>query len=640
MTDARLLASRYQTAHNEMRNVDGLQPQEALDELLKYLFFKERDEEACEPVEFFEGFASEATIAQADTQIRERFARYVRSSVVSPPRWREDGFLLSPCALTKLHSIFAGLRLTSTGLDLRSSALRVFLSGPLRKGLGIFLTPEEVVREIVAALEPQASDRILDPACGSGTFLMDAAQFISKVDDAQGKFFGVDKNPRMLQLAEFNCGHLNNIDFYRASADSLLPFGSAGHPDWFREGAFDLILTNPPFGVSVNGQSYSFNEFVTCTDLRKGSVKKQGSEIMFLERAMQLLRPGGRLGIVLPRSVITNQRISDARAQLGKYGCVLGMITLPPETFAATGTQTTTVVLIAEKFGPQLEQTSSIRPILARIENVGFDLTGRVRPGSQLPGLGETLATAIRTQTSQGLAQALEPVCARDSFGLLERMLGEGRAIGNSSGRTLRDLISLATTGATPPRAAYADEGLFLVKVGNLSGSGVNWVARDRNFVREANAGRYLKSGKLLMQGDILLTSSAHSSKYIGKKMDIITRIPSEVGGQASFVGEVMLLRPAKEIDPYLLLAYLRSQSVVQAMQDRVRGQTAHLHPNDVLDLPVDDGLLNAETLKRVANLIRRETELNDELNELAFSQLSLREELGEEAAFFELAAE
>src|SRR5690606_23267462 len=105
------------------------------------------------------------------------------------------------------------------------------------------------------------------------------------------------------------------------------------------------------------------------------------SEIIFLERSLQLLRPGGMLGIVLPRSVITNQRVAAARAKLGKYGFVRALITLPAETFAATGTQTTTVVLIAEKYSRPEDRTSEVKPLLARVENVGFDSTGRHRDG-------------------------------------------------------------------------------------------------------------------------------------------------------------------------------------------------------------------------------------------------------------------
>ena len=638
MLDPRFLARRYQSAHNEMRNVDGLQPQEAFDELLKYVFFKERDEGRKDPVAFFDGFASDEAVATAAKTIRKRFRTYASESATSPSRWKKEGFQITDLALAKVHAIFQGLRLTSAGLDLRSAALREFLSGPIRKGLGIFLTPEVVVREIVDALSPRSTDSILDPACGSGTFLVDAVRSVGQSSGTSAvKIFGVDKNPRMVQLAEFNCGHLSQSDFARANIDALLPFGSPSLPSWYKPNSFDLVITNPPFGVSLDQRAYAFDQYATCRGASGEVVRKRGSEIVFVERALELLKPGGRLGIVLPRGVITNHSLASARQALGEIAAVLGVVTLPPETFAATGTQTTTVVVFAEKYGSRLTPASPVTPFIARIENVGFDTTGRTRQGSQLPALGSRIAKALSTGKPQSLLSRTETVPAANSFSLLEKMLGESRSAQSKNGRRLAELVDHAATGLTPPRAAYAGEGLFLVKVGNLTGSGIDWIARDRNFAADGFRKKY--SSRLLQRGDIVLTSSAHSPKYIGKKVDIVTRIPQEIGGSASFVGEVMLIRPSQKIDPFLLLAYLRSPDVMQSLQDRVRGQTAHLHKADVLDLIVDEELFDAPQLKSIADVLRHEAHLAEELNSVAFKQLQLRKNL-EQARFAKVAAE
>lgn len=640
MMNARFLASRYQAAHNEMRNVDGLQPQEAFDELLKYVFFKEHDEAAGRELTLADGFASASELGEAAEEIRRRFGRYIRDGRSVPPRWEDEGFLLSDLALAKVHSVFSGMRLLSTGLDLRSSALREFLSGPVRKGLGIFLTPETVVREIVAAVAIEGGESVLDPACGSATFLIEAAQSVLARDaKAKLKLFGIDKNPRMIQLAQFNGGHLVGVEMRTTTADSLLPFGDPAHPSWLREAAFDVIVTNPPFGVSLDARACSFADYLTCRDASGLTNAKQSSEVVFLERALQLLKPDGRLGIVIPRSVITNQRLAEARRQLGTLGAVVGLITLPPETFAATGTQTTTVVLLVQKYGAKISRHSYLKPVIARVENVGYDLSGRDRAGSQLSNLGLDVAKAIDTEQSSGIALVQEVIKAEDSFGQLEKMLGGSRTRGKPTGRPLSDLVQYANTGATPPRSAYTPSGLFLVKVGNLSGAGINWVARDRNFIVPKGK-RFNDPERLLRSGDILLTSSAHMTKYIGKKMDIVTTVPDEVGGQAFYVGEVMLVRPREGIDPFLLLAYLRSPEVVEALQDRVRGQTAHLHPDDLLTIQLNEALYSSSLLRDVAGLLREEAALNDRLNELAFAQARLRAELSDQSALLELAAE
>ena len=119
----------------------------------------------------------------------------------------------------------------------------------------------------------------------------------------------------------------------------------------------------------------------------------------------------------------------------------------------------------------------------------------------------------------------------------------------------------------------------FLVKVGNLTGHGINWKARERNFVSGADADHRRQNQHLMLDaGDILLTSSAHSPIYIARKVDIVSELPQWLRGEASFVGEVMRLRTKNGIDPYVLLAYLRLPSTQQKILTLVRGQTAHLH--------------------------------------------------------------
>lgn len=642
MLTSQSLAHRYHAAHNEMRNIDGLQPQEAFDELLKYIFFKERDERSDDPVQAVLDMAPAEQKTIVARLIRERFSIAVANSA-APRKWQTEGFDLSDAALLRVHTLFASTTLNKSDLDLRASALRQFLSGPVRKGLGIFLTPESVVRAVVQALDPQAGEKILDPACGSGTFLLEAARHIeTQGEGSSADLYGVDKNPRMLQLAEFNCAHLPMHRFSRANSDSLLPLGDASLPDWFAEDMFDVVVANPPFGVSVDAQSVDLGAYLTAVRSGRGGGGagrgKFGSEILFLERCLRVLKPGGRLGIVLPRSVVTNRTLTDARSRLGGIGFVKAVVTLPAETFAATGTQTTTVVLIAEKYAQRSSHSAPIHPYIARVDNVGFDATGRPRSGNQLTELGAALCETLRTGRAAGGVEDLPAISAQDSFALVDRMLGEARSASASS-MQVGDLLDFAGTGVTPGRSAYTDAGLFLVKVGNLSGSGIDWMARDRNFVGPLLRGRYERKGRLLRTGDILLTSSAHASRYIAKKVDIVTGVPAEIGGEAAFVGEVMLLRPKTGVDPYRLLAYLRTPSVVTALQDRVRGQTAHLRPDDVLTLQLDDAVWESASLEEIATLLREQSILNDRLNQIAFAHAGLVEQL-EQASRVQVAAE
>jgi type I restriction enzyme M protein len=602
-----------------MRNVDGLQPQEAFEELLKFLFYKQNSEdEALSP-----------TTAPA---IRKRFAYYLEHhNSWSTSLWRDRDFHLSDQCLEQLTALFADVHFAQIDFDIRSAALREFLTPEVRKGLGIYLTPDEVVREIVRFVDPAPSAKCLDPACGSGTFLIELVKHWRQKKTAKLSTWGSDKNPRMLLIGELNLGHFPGVAFHRAHMDSLTEPGNKHAKTWCRFGYFDYILTNPPFGVTVDTSQAEFSSYDTAYSAEGDSRSKQASEWLFLEQSLRWLKPGGTLAIVLPKSVLTNPSSSYERAALAKLGYLRAVIQLPPETFLVTGAQTNTVVAFIDRYASIEEHAKEVGVVIATVSNVGYDSTGRPRQGSQLNGLAERMRNARQSPCEH--VMELPSVKAADTFEVLSTVSVSKRRTG--SGIPLGDLASAIKTGRTPPRAAYSDSGgLFLIKVGNLTGSGINWIARDRNFIDTSTmTARKLGNIELVRRGDIVLTSSAHSPVYIAKKVDLITEVPQWVGGQASFVGEVMLVRAKQDrVSPMLLLAYLRQPAVAAQIQEMVRGQTAHLHPEDLASLRIPASVLAAsEDWIRVEELLSEEVELNDRMNELARQQQTIFARLSEE---------
>lgn len=621
-TLADTLATRYRLAHNEMRNIDGFQPSEALDELLKYLFYRSYENDLYEPAPSIDTFSDKVIISNVVDHIKSGFAKSVdRHAGFINEVFRSGSFSMADACIAKVHEILCSIDFMSLGIDIRSAALRSFLGPEIRKGLGIFLTPDEVVSEISRFFAYRDGDVVVDPACGSGTFLM-AALAQSKAAKASISTLGIDKNPRMMLLSELNIGHVKSSIFKSFVADTLR---YAEYDKFVAFGSADYVLTNPPFGVSVDPSNYDLSPFMTACG--RGS-RKISSELLFIERALDLLKPDGWLAIVLPKSAINTNSGDGARAALDAMGVIRAIVDLPPETFAATGTMTNTVVLFVQKFGASALPSDTVTPIYVRLENVGFDNTGRVRAGSQLPGLGLALREAVFDGRTDSRIETLPPQSAGQSFSALPELV-KGRPSASIGRKTikLRGLVEAVTTGTTPPRASYADEGLFLVKVGNLTGSGVNWIPRDRNFVDVSTTGRrYTKDNMILRAGDILLTSSAHSPKYIAKKVDVISSIPDWVGGKASYVGEVMLVRPnLLKVDPYTLASYLRLPQVADEIQRMIRGQTAHLHPEDLLNLEVDeDVIFDSPAIAELATLLREETAIAERLNEISWSQTTL----------------
>lgn len=606
----------YRTAHNHMRNVDGLHPAEALDELLKYLLFKISDETSAKPIGAVMLGLDQDEVSLKAEEIRARFTSYVVQEATKNSRGREpdqglrdfvaEGIHLSDSCLVRVHQEFSDICLKDYPADIRSAALRSFLSPELRKGLGIFLTPDNVVEEISAIFDYHENASILDPACGSGTFLL--AVLRSAIQGGLGvRVSGIDKNPRMTLMADINIGHLKSDVFSSMTADTLR---SSDIENKFPFESYDYVLTNPPFGVKVDATQYDLSCFTVVDKSNSKTLRRYPSETLFIEQSLRLLKPGGYLAIVLPRSVVNTKAGAIACANLASVATVRAVITLPPETFSSTGTMTNTIVLIIQKYGQNLTSADTIRPVVARISNVGFDNTGRSIKGSQLPGLGLAIRRAISEEGEDNRLLRFKPTAANKVFGKLGDILRAQYTKSTRSSARLGDLIELARTGATPARKAYADSGIFLVKVGNLSGSGLNWIPRDRNFIDlDAAPKRYFRDEMMLRTHDVLLTSSAHSPKYIGKKVDIVGEMPPWAAEHASYVGEVMMLRadPGK-FDPFMLTAFLRLPQIMEQLQHMVRGQTAHLHVDDVLGLKIDSRkMMRNDRFLKLAELIRQE---------------------------------
>lgn len=607
MLNFRELAKIYREAHNIMRNVDGLQPQEAFDELLKYLFFKQNYETSKE--------AQKQTTKISANEVKKLFSSYLgKNNSWSSKIWREKKFYLSNTCLADIHELLFQISFKDINYDVRSHALREFLSSDLRKGHGIFLTPDGVVAAMVEFMKPTEETRVLDPACGSGTFLIETLNHIQ--DAKKLEVFGNDKSARMLLLADLNLGHYPKVKFSKRLSDAL-------KEDPFK-GKFDLILTNPPFGVTLDSRDYNFKTYKTCIDTHGYVQKKQTSEIVFIEKCLQMLKPGGKLAIVIPKSIATNNSLSQARHALSDYGYIFGVMSLPPETFASTGTQTTTIVLYIKKYKNNSEANQKNKIAFANIKNVGFDATGRTRDGNQLPVFPELMRMAVDSGIEKDFVYIFGSNKKADSFDFLEEIfIKQANPV---AGVKLSELCEYIGTGKTPARKAYSESGTFLIKVGNLTGAGIKWEARDRNFISDDELAKRISSKRplILKSGDILLTSSAHSPVYIAKKSDIYTGTPEFLSEKkVSYVGEVMLIRVKKEkISPYLLLAFLRSAKTIDQIQNMVRGQTAHLHANDLSQLIIPNEVFKKGSIyQQASEIISKQAKLNEEMNRLVSKQ-------------------
>jgi type I restriction enzyme M protein len=625
----RELSKLYQLAHNKMRDVDGFLPQEAFDELLKFIFYKENVEDLQtreSPILGQDGLYR-PSLPMSTEEIRRSFSSALYDKADwAIGLWNDGSMHISDESLVYLDKLFANVLFSELAIDIRSTALRTFITPDIRRSLGIYLTPEDVVCMMVELLAPKKDEKTLDPACGSGTFLMEALKYMhyAETNKVDASVYGIDKNPRMLMLADLNLGNLKGTRFLRACADSLRVLSSNDSSPLLglRPNSVDVILTNPPFGVTVTKDTGILPLFDIGSTLSQQDKQGMPSEVLFLELCLRLLRPEGRLGIILPRSVLTNDRIHPMRQSLDNLGYLTHMVDLPHETFAAAGTQTTTVAAFFRKH-PERNRDKFVTVKVCNITNVGYDTTGRYSEGNQLTDLARRLSSQTVDNDNPQIFVHKDVVGA-SSLQRSAQLLSERHT--SKCGVQLRPFVTYSGTGRTPARSAYMDDGMFILKVGNLTGRGIDWEARDRNFVSSKEATKRARKGALLLEeGDILLTSSAHAPKYIAKKVDIVHRIPDsykDIG--LTFVGELIKVRAKQDVDPYVLLAALRHPMVRNSLQALIRGQTAHLKPDDLLSVGVPCDLLDPmPELIEVADMLRREADLAFELSVLALEVTS-----------------
>jgi hypothetical protein len=195
---------------------------------------------------------------------------------------------------------------------------------------------------------------------------------------------------------------------------------------------------------------------------------------------------------------------------------------------------------------------------------------------------------------------------SREAADLIRNMSAEWNLRSDAAGVRLGDLVETAFTGRTAPRSAYCEPesggNVFrTIKVGNLTGAGLNWSPGERGFATF----KRVPAEVALQLDDVVLTAAAHHPRYIAAKVDIVDRLPDGWESRCIPSGELLVIRPRPNgIDARTLVLWLRSREGRAAMQACITGQTAHLHPAYAMDVVVPEAVLAADASEAAAALM------------------------------------
>jgi len=384
--------------HSDLRDIDGMHPDAALDELCKLILAKTYDERhpsSSGPVLQRPGTLCDDEVASL-AKLAYESAKTLVSGGESPevPGLRgafSAPFHCSSHALARLVDQLAPYDLSTSGLDIKARAFQRVLAPAVRAGMGQFFTPAEVIRFMVSVVAPQPGECIADPFAGSGHFL---AESIRQMGTEQGPrarsltAWAIEKSERMVRVAYTDLLLHEVKDVRVLCSDSLVPFGQL---DGLGQDSVDAVLTNPPFGSLLRQGAIARLGPFTITRGRTTAPL----EVLGLERCVQLLRPGGRLGIVLPDGVLANRGSQYVRDWIARETVVRAIVSLPIETFAPYGANVKTSILFARKRMPGEKTTGEERVMMASIGSVGYDAAGRPNDKDDLTETSNRLANFL-----------------------------------------------------------------------------------------------------------------------------------------------------------------------------------------------------------------------------------------------------
>lgn len=434
----------FKICHNHIYVNEGMQKQPAFFELLKIIFCKIEDEKNIpKPLEFYatseerSNLDGQLTVKNRIERIFERVKKEKKNTKIFE---NNDTIKLTPRTLSYIVSELQKYSLLNTRIDIKGKAYEEIVGSNLRGDRGEFFTPRNVMTMVVEMINPTMDERVLDSSCGTGGFLVTAMTYVMKQlqiefekeigkqksewndqekkvfqdkisDMAVNNYFGFDINPDLVKATKMNMvmnndgsGNIlqNNsllqphewTDDFKERLSSALQINKETLINKDSICHFDIIVTNPPFGSKIPIKD---NAILSQFDLAKiwKPDKKTGHwkmtdkyqksvspEILFIERCWQFLKPGGRMGIVLPDALLGSPGTGYIREWLIKYTKIVASIDLHEDTFQPRNGTQTSVLILQKKTNDEIVkeeikmEIADYNIFMAIVDKIGHDKRG------------------------------------------------------------------------------------------------------------------------------------------------------------------------------------------------------------------------------------------------------------------------
>lgn len=418
----------FKRCHDYIHANQGGSKEQIFWEFLKLLFAKIEDETDAGRPRFAIRSAEErnTTEGHKDVKVRvEDLFKQVRKKHEFSGLFdaQTEGLQFNPETVSFIVAQLEKYDFIHSSVDVKGVAYETIVGPTLEGTKGEFFTPRNVVKMTVKMLDPSPGDRIYDPACGTGGFIVIAFNYVSEklrqkhrakwkdknkpteqeekklfdeIHETGYSIFGTDFNSNLVKAAQMNM--IMNND----GRGGLFSVNSLKDPNsWPKEvnqkiqlGSMDYVMANPPFGAKIKIDS---REILEHYDLAHGWSKTEDGkwqqeanvknalepEVLFIERCVKMVKPGtGKCGIVLPDSILSNPGYAYVRYWILQNCQVLASVDLPVETFLPrTGTQTSVLILRRKSDQEKLMESMSGQMntydiFMANVKKVGKDRRG------------------------------------------------------------------------------------------------------------------------------------------------------------------------------------------------------------------------------------------------------------------------
>ncbi len=316
---------------------------------------------------------------------------------------------LSPSHLSVSVSSLQDIKLFNSNLQIIDEAFEYLVNKSSKGEKGQYFTPRHVIDMCVKMLNPKAGEYMIDTAAGSCGFTVHTifqitGHLFQNTDISEEerenvlKVFGIDFDEKVVRVARTlnliagdgntNVLHLNNLDYDRwnesiQNRDWLEVYGAGlrrlealrKDPDSYKEFNFDILMANPPFAGDIK-ESRIIHKYDLGYNDKNEPKSKVGRDILFIERNLNFLKPGGRMAIVLPQGRFNNTSDKNIREYISSKGRILAVVGLHVNTFKPhAGVKTS--VLFFQKWDDKICPKKKDYPIFFAVsEKSGKDNSG------------------------------------------------------------------------------------------------------------------------------------------------------------------------------------------------------------------------------------------------------------------------